>query len=50
MDIDDNGLEVLMLPKSTTLREVKYMIGIIKSLSESGVFEINTSKVKYFQV
>lgn len=48
--IDDNGLEVSMLPQSTTSREVEYMIGKIKSSSESGVFEINISKVEYFQV
>lgn len=39
-----------MLPQSTTSREVEYMIGKIKSSSESGVFEINISKVEYFQV
>lgn len=47
--IDDNGLEVLMLPQKTILREVEYMIGKIKSSSESGVFEINISKWNTFK-
>lgn len=48
--IDDNRLEVSMLPQNTTSREVEYMIGKIKGSSECGVFEISISKVEYFQV